>query len=343
MKPIKACGNIKQEPVMHIKNCDTIAARMLAVGITRNAEYVEMIDDQVKSGQLSDKVADFVRLSVSRRIIKNTGNYVLFLESVKLALHDLLYDEQSPYCQNLLTKKREWKDAVVMADRMTKKYPQAEKVLTDQEKKAVKYIVSGMAEPISDMAEPISDIDKSSAEIELDKFIAVLKHKTLGLIDGNHVKNTDFIHIDLNAELDNEPSDQNDTSQHNECNCGESCCTYTGKPCCSDQKNEHSVSGVDALREASHQEDVELIDKMRTSTEEEIQTAIRVIQRINYRSAYGHDQKLCSATGEVLMALQPKDKDIASQVLKEYEQLSDHIEGALGMEPRQLWNKTRNR
>ncbi len=57
------------------------------------------------------------------------------------------------------------------------------------------------------------------------------------------------------------------------------------------------------LQEMSDAEDRELIDRLTPSTAAEIETAIRVVQRINYGAAYGHDPELCAATSKTLNAL----------------------------------------
>jgi len=57
------------------------------------------------------------------------------------------------------------------------------------------------------------------------------------------------------------------------------------------------------MQAMSDAEDRELIDRLTPSTAAEIETAIRVVQRINYGAAYGHDPKLCAATAETLGAL----------------------------------------
>ena len=58
-----------------------------------------------------------------------------------------------------------------------------------------------------------------------------------------------------------------------------------------------------ALQELSDAEDRELIDRLTPSTAAEIETAIRVVQRINYGAAHGRNPKLCAATSETLTAL----------------------------------------
>ena len=58
-----------------------------------------------------------------------------------------------------------------------------------------------------------------------------------------------------------------------------------------------------AFQEWSDAEDRELIDRMMPSTSAEIETAIRVVQRINYGAAFGHDPELCRATSKTLNAL----------------------------------------
>jgi len=58
-----------------------------------------------------------------------------------------------------------------------------------------------------------------------------------------------------------------------------------------------------AFQEWSDAEDRELIDRMMPSTSAEIETAIRVVQRINYGAAFGHDSELCRATSKTLNAL----------------------------------------
>ena len=63
-----------------------------------------------------------------------------------------------------------------------------------------------------------------------------------------------------------------------------------------------------ALQELSDAEDRELIDRLTPSTAAEIETAIRVVQRINYGAAYGRNPKLCAATSETLTALRSANK-----------------------------------
>ena len=62
------------------------------------------------------------------------------------------------------------------------------------------------------------------------------------------------------------------------------------------------------MQELSDAEDRELIDRLTPSTAEEIETAIRVVQRINYGAAYGHDPELCAATSKTLSALRTANK-----------------------------------
>ena len=50
-------------------------------------------------------------------------------------------------------------------------------------------------------------------------------------------------------------------------------------------------------------EDRVLIDRLTPGTAAEIETAIRVVQRINSGAAYWHDPKLCAATSKTLGAL----------------------------------------
>ena len=57
------------------------------------------------------------------------------------------------------------------------------------------------------------------------------------------------------------------------------------------------------LQALSDAEDCELIDRLTPSTAAEIETAIRVVQRINYGAAFGHDPELCRATSKTLNAL----------------------------------------
>ncbi len=64
------------------------------------------------------------------------------------------------------------------------------------------------------------------------------------------------------------------------------------------------------MQAMSDAEDRDLIDRLTPSTAAEIETAIRVVQRINYGAAYGHDPELCAATSKTLGALRT-----ANQVL----------------------------
>ena len=57
------------------------------------------------------------------------------------------------------------------------------------------------------------------------------------------------------------------------------------------------------MQALSDAEDRELIDRLTPSTAAEIETAIRVVQRMNYGAAYGRNPKLCAATSKTLGAL----------------------------------------
>jgi hypothetical protein len=57
------------------------------------------------------------------------------------------------------------------------------------------------------------------------------------------------------------------------------------------------------MQALSDAEDRELLDRLTPSTDAEIETAIRVVQRINYGAAYGRDPELCRSTAKTLGAL----------------------------------------
>ena len=65
------------------------------------------------------------------------------------------------------------------------------------------------------------------------------------------------------------------------------------------------------LQTMSDAEDRELIDRLTPSTAAEIETAIRVVQRINYGAAYGHDPELCRSTAKTLDALRTANARIS--------------------------------
>jgi len=67
-KPIRACGNVRQEPKVETGERDSLAVRMAAEGITSTPEYIEMIDRQVASGALRDNLADAIRLAVADKV-----------------------------------------------------------------------------------------------------------------------------------------------------------------------------------------------------------------------------------------------------------------------------------
>ena len=58
-----------------------------------------------------------------------------------------------------------------------------------------------------------------------------------------------------------------------------------------------------AFQQWSADEDRRLIENSTPSTPDEIETAVRVVRRINFGAAYGRDPKLCAASNEVLRAL----------------------------------------
>ena len=80
-------------------------------------------------------------------------------------------------------------------------------------------------------------------------------------------------------------------------------CWFDGTPCTDRVMPKGKDSMNKAFQEWSDAEDRELIDRMMPSTSAEIETAIRVVQRINYGAAFGHDPELCRATSKTLNAL----------------------------------------
>jgi hypothetical protein len=65
------------------------------------------------------------------------------------------------------------------------------------------------------------------------------------------------------------------------------------------------------MQAMSAAEDIELLDRLTPSTATEIETAIRVVQRINYGAAYGRNPKLCAATGQTLRALRAANNAVS--------------------------------
>lgn len=64
------------------------------------------------------------------------------------------------------------------------------------------------------------------------------------------------------------------------------------------------------MQAISDAQDRELLDRLTPSTATEIETAIRVVQRINYGAAYGRNPKLCAATAETLDALRTANASV---------------------------------
>lgn len=62
--------------------------------------------------------------------------------------------------------------------------------------------------------------------------------------------------------------------------------------------------------EVSNAEDRELVDRLKPSTTDEIDVAIRVVARVNSQASYGHNPKLCGATAETLAALRTDKQDL---------------------------------
>lgn len=92
------------------------------------------------------------------------------------------------------------------------------------------------------------------------------------------------------------------------CCCKNSECTDQEEPCmtCDHNANaerEAKESMDKQLQAMSDAEDRELIDRLTPNAAAEIATAVRVVQRINYGAAYGHDPELCAATSKTLGAL----------------------------------------
>ena len=67
-KPIRACGNVKDEPKVKVPERDTLAYKMAVEGVTSAPEYIAMIDRQVAEGGIRDNLANAIRLAVAERV-----------------------------------------------------------------------------------------------------------------------------------------------------------------------------------------------------------------------------------------------------------------------------------
>lgn len=94
LKPIKACGRIRDESKVETGERDSLAYRMAVEGVTSTPEYIAMIDRQVASGELRDNLADAIRLAVADRIITNQKyTFPQFAAAIAYAVAELMSDQ----------------------------------------------------------------------------------------------------------------------------------------------------------------------------------------------------------------------------------------------------------